>query len=85
VHISSDLYQPLASIVLGLSLIFWPPPKRRENEEQRTARLAELAAGAPERFFEERRQLEAYGPRSGGPFRLLGVLLLIIGVAMLVL
>jgi len=83
VHFSSDLYQPLVSIVLGLGLIFWPPPKRRENEEQRKARLAELADGAPERFFEERRQLEAYGPRRGGPFRLLGVLLLLLGVATL--
>jgi hypothetical protein len=83
VRISSDLYQPIASILLGLGLIFWPPPKRRENEEQRNARLAELANGAPERFFEERRQLEAYGPRSSGPFRLLGVLLLLLGVAIL--
>lgn len=83
--ISSDLYQPLISVVLSLGLIFWPPPKRSQNEDQRKDRLAELADGAPERYFEERRQLESYGPRSGGPFRLLGVLMLLIGVTMLLL
>ena len=71
------------SIAVGLALILWPPPKRSKNEAKRKARLAELAEGAPERHFEERRQLEAYGPRSAGPFRLLGGLILLIGVAML--
>ena len=81
-HFSSDQYQALGSIVLGLGLIFWPPPKQRDKEEQRRARLAELEGGALERYFEERRQLETYGPKSVGPFRLLGVLLLLIGAAL---
>ena len=79
----ADQYHALIGIVLGLSLIFWPPPKRSENEAQRKARLAELADGAPERYFEERRQLQSYGPGSSGPFRLLGVLMLVLGVVML--
>jgi hypothetical protein len=81
-HLSSDQYQALGSIALGLGLIFWPPPKRREKDEQRQGRIAELENGAPERYFEERRQLEAYGPKSAGPFRLLGVLMLLLGGAL---
>lgn len=81
-HISSTLYQAFGSIVLGLGLIFWPPPKQEDKEEQRKVRLSELANGAPERYFEERRQLEAYGPKSSGPFRVLGVLLLLLGLGL---
>ena len=79
----SDQYLTLVGILLGLSLIFWPPPKRSEDQAQRTARLAELADGAPERYFEERRQLQSYGPGSSGPFRLVGALLLVLGVVLL--
>ena len=82
-HFSSDLYQALTSIVVGLGLIFWPPPKQRDKEEQRRARLAELESGAPERYFEERRQLASYGPKTAGPFRLFGGLLLLLGLALL--
>jgi hypothetical protein len=78
-----EQYYPLVSIALGLSFIFWPPPKRWGHQAQRKARLAELADGAPERYFEERRQLQSYGPASSGPFRLVGVLLLVLGVLML--
>jgi hypothetical protein len=81
-NISSAQYQAVGSIVLGLGLIFLPPPRQRDKEEQRKARLAELANGAAERYFEERRQLEAYGPKSAGPFRVLGVLLLLLGVGL---
>jgi hypothetical protein len=82
-HFSWDQYQALGSIALGLGLIFWPPPKHRQKDEQRQARIAELKNGAAERYFEERRQLEVYGPKSTGPFRLLGVLMLLIGGALL--
>lgn len=81
-NISSIQYQAVGSIILGLGLIFWPPPKRQDKEEQRKARLSELALGAPERYFEERRQLESYGPKSAGPFRVLGVLLLLLGTGL---
>jgi hypothetical protein len=68
---------------LGLLMILWPPPKWPEEEAQRQARLAELEGGAEEHFFEERRQLQAYGPNSAGPFRLGGALLLLLSVSLL--
>lgn len=68
----TDHAEALGSIVLGLLAIFWPLPKQAGQERQREKRLAELNGGADESFFEERRQLENYGPKSGGPFRLLG-------------
>jgi hypothetical protein len=82
-NLSSEQYQALASIALGIGLIVWPPPKQGDKEQRRQARLAELASGAPERYFDERRELEAYGPRSAGPFRALGVLMVLIGGAVL--
>jgi hypothetical protein len=81
--VQSPYSQAVVSILIGLGLLVWPPTKWRDNQEQRKKRLAELADGAPERYFEERRQLKAYGPRSGGPFRLFGFLMLVLGVAML--
>ena len=76
-----EQYPALVGSILGLMLILWPPPKRAEEEGQRKARLSELQAGAEERYFEERRQLEAYGPKSAGPFRLLGALLIMLSVS----
>ncbi|MFC3713218.1 hypothetical protein ACFOMD_11580 [Sphingoaurantiacus capsulatus] len=76
-------YPAAISLVMGLILIFWPPPKRLEVEAERQARLAELASGAPERFLEERRSLEAYGPGHAGPYRLWGIILLALGIALL--
>ena len=80
-----DHFPAVTGLVLGLFLIFWPPPKQRLEEEARLRRLAQLDAGAPERFFEERRELETYGPNSAGPYRLWGVLLAAIGVVLLLL
>ena len=73
--------EALGSIGLGLAAIFWPLPKRGGRERHRQARVAELDSGAEERFFEERRQLESYGPKSAGPFRLLDVLIVLLGIA----
>lgn len=69
-------YPILVVIAAGLLMIFWPPPKWPAMEELRRARIAELEAGSDEAYFEERRALETYGPRSGGPFRFWGFLLL---------
>jgi hypothetical protein len=80
-HLSTDQYQALGSILLGLAVIIWAPRMQRGKEKQRRARLAEIERGASEQYFEERRQLEAYRPKSAGPFRLLGALLLLIGLA----
>lgn len=77
-------YPSLLTALAGVVLIFWPPaPAERERERQ--ARLAELARGASERHFEERRALETYGPKSAGPFRLWGLLLLALSLALLLL
>lgn len=48
-------------------------------------RLDELAAGATEFYFEERRSLEAYPPPSSdAKMRWLGFMLTILGIAMIV-
>jgi hypothetical protein len=52
---------PLA--VSGLVAIIRPQAMVRDSRRNWEARLRELDAGAPEAFFEERRELEAYPPR----------------------
>jgi hypothetical protein len=76
----SDYYPTLGGLIIALVLIFWPPPKRAAEEALRQGRLTELRSGAEERHFEERRELEAYGPTSAGPFRLWGFLILILSL-----
>lgn len=78
-----EYFPTLAGLIVGLLLIFWPPPKQPVGKEARRRRLAQLDAGAPERFFEERRELETYGPGSAGPYRLWGVWLVSLSVALL--
>lgn len=78
-------YPSLLTALAGVVLIFWPPPRQPMVERERQARLAELARGASERHFEERRALETYGPKSAGPFRLWGLLLLALSLALLLL
>ena len=73
----------LIGSLLALLLILWPPPKRAEEEARRQARLAELASGADERYFEERRELQAYGRNSAGPYRLWGALLLLLSLSLI--
>lgn len=78
-----EQYPALIGGIVALMLILWPPPKRAEEESRRQARLAELQEGAEELYFEERRSLQTYGRDSAGPFRLLGVLLLLLSVSLL--
>ena len=78
-------YPTVSGSALALLLILWPPPKRGVEEARRQARLAELDGGADETFFEERRALETYGPNSAGPYRLWGVILLLLSLSLLVL
>lgn len=78
-----EQYPTLIGSGLGLLLILWPPPKRADEKAQRRTRLAELEAGAKERFLEERRQLQADGAESAGPYRLLGVVLLMLSISLL--
>jgi len=78
-----EQYPTLVGSAFGLLLILWPPPKRAEEKARRLIRLSELESGAEERYFEERRQLQAYGSNSAGPYRLLGALLLLLSVSLL--
>lgn len=78
-------YLTVAGLLIGLLLIFWPPPRQAGEEHERQARLAELRGGAEERYFEERRELETYGPDSAGPFRFWGFLLLTLSLLPLLL
>lgn len=48
---------------IGASTYFWPHVQHSESDESRQRRLAELRAGAPESYFEEKRTLEAYPTR----------------------
>jgi len=47
----------------SLAAIVRPDTLVKESRRNRDARLRELDAGAPEAFFEQRRELEAYTPR----------------------
>ena len=84
-HHLHEHYPTLAGLLVGLLLIFWPPPAQAAAENKRQARLAELRGGADERFFEERRELETYGRDSAGPFRVWGILILILSLVPLLL
>ena len=86
-HLLHEHHSTLAGLLIGLILIliFWPPPEQAAEENMRQARLAELRCGADERIFEERRELEAYGRDSAGPFRFWGILILILSLAPLLL
>jgi hypothetical protein len=78
-------YPTVALLIAGLLLIFFPRPKEPAEEERRQRRLAELEDGAEERYFEERRAVETYGPDSAGPYRFFGFLLLVLAILPLLL
>ena len=78
---SAHLLDALFGIALGLVLLFGASPLRRKLELERSARLAELEAGAGEAFFEEKSELEAYPPLAVTAFRLLGGALVLLSLA----
>jgi hypothetical protein len=62
--------------VAGLMMVIWPHLFANHARRRHDERLADLAAGGDERYFEERRALEAYPPMAKlGAWRLLGGLL----------
>ena len=63
------------------------PRRRREITEAAIAiRKAELAAGAPERFFEEGRAIDAYPPpRTDRGWLIKGVVLSLAGISCIIL
>ena len=74
-----DLIQPGLMLAAGAALMWFPRKHRRNAERKHAARLAELDAGAEERFFEERRSLEAYRPaKSDTTWKLLGAIVFLL-------
>ena len=74
------LAAPIVAILLGLGLLLLPRRYRLSAERRHSGRLAELEAGADERFLEERRALEAYRPlASDSAVRLIGAILIATG------
>lgn len=69
--------------VSGMAAIIRPQSLVRDSRRNWEARLRELNAGAPEKYFEERRELEAYPPRfdlSHRRLRQIGLIGLILGI-----
>ena len=74
------------ALACGLPMLFFPREERLVAEAKVLARKAELAAGADEHFFEERRSLEAYPPpKTDRKWRIKGAFLTTSGVALLLL
>lgn len=77
-------YKAIFVAIIGLILLIWPNFNVRRLEKSHATRMNELNAGADERYFEERRSLEAYPPRRRGLWwRLLGGLLILIAASAL--
>lgn len=69
--------------IVSLGAVLRPDLMVKESRRNRDARLRELDAGAPEAFFEERRELGAYAPRfdlSHQTLRRWGIAGLILGI-----
>jgi len=78
------LYQ-LILFAAGLLLIIGAEWIEVRSKRQHAQRLDDLRTGGPERFFEERRSLEAYRPRRSWAHRLFGAALLVFAIASLAL
>jgi hypothetical protein len=77
-----DLIQPGLAMAGGASLMWFPRQHRRTAQRAHAARLAELDAGAGERFFEERRSLETYRPpKHDTTWKLLGAVVFLLGAS----
>jgi hypothetical protein len=71
----------LVPAIAGALVLFWPYSFSARAGLQHEKRLEELRSGAEETYFEERRSLEAYRPpRSELTWRLLGAILLVLGL-----
>ncbi|MDR3571453.1 MAG: hypothetical protein P4L81_04635 [Candidatus Pacebacteria bacterium] len=68
----------------GLGMFIFPRKKRLAAEAKVRLRKQELAAGAPERYFEEGRSIEAYPlPATDAKWRIRGAFLTMCGIALL--
>jgi hypothetical protein len=80
------IYIGVTMTVSSLAAIVRPDMLVRESRRNWEKRLRELDAGAPEAYFEERRELEAYPPRfdvSHATLRRFGMVGLLLGIAVL--
>lgn len=75
------MIKPILAMLFGALLLLFAKPIAGRMDVKRHRRLAELSAGAEERFFEERRSLEAYSS-TANRLRLLGVALIVLGGGM---
>ncbi len=70
------------SLMSGVPILLNAKKRRVVAETSVAKRLAEIAGGAEESYFEERRSLEAYPPPSSDTkMRWLGALLTVLGIA----
>lgn len=67
---------PWVGVLLGAAMILWSGPGQAFLHARQRSRLAELDAGAGERYFEERRALDAY-PAGRPHISLLGGIVLV--------
>jgi hypothetical protein len=80
------IYIGVALTVSSLAAIVRPDLLVRESRRNWEKRMRELDAGAPEAYFEERRELEAYPPRfdvSHATLRRFGIVGLLLGITVL--
>lgn len=67
----------------GIEMLIFPRKKRLAAEAKIRSRKQELAAGAPERYFEEGRSIDAYPlPPTDSRWRIKGAFLTVCGVAL---
>ncbi len=67
----------------GIQMLIFPRKKRLAAEAKIRSRKQELAAGAPERYFEEGRSIDAYPlPPTDSRWRIKGAFLTVCGVAL---
>jgi len=78
-------YSGLMGVLVGTPMLVSATKKKDAAERAQRSRLHELKTGRDERFFEERRSLEAYPPfksilgwRVAGAFFLIGGIFLIV-------
>jgi hypothetical protein len=80
------IYLGVTMTVSSLAAIVRPNMLVRESRRNWDARLRELDAGAPEAYFEERRELESYPAHfdvSHATLRRFGMVGLLLGIAVL--
>jgi hypothetical protein len=80
-------HYPWLGVLLGAAMILWAGGFQAAWDARRRSRLAELEGGAPARYFEERRALQAYPGDGRRPWVwgvACGVVILVSSVAALV-